>query len=132
MMVSLGTFAIGFLGAIILRWLTSPTAVDRSKCIRISNLPLTWGSEDLVNALRLVDDSLHNWEVPLRQIFIFPSVTGRSQTAVLNLRDCPKFFKSDRIAKGLYVTTHDEVDLEIDSHFNGLTPLNVPGDTELE
>ena len=100
------------------------------KCFRVSNIPNTWKSGDLVNALRLADNSLRNWQVPLQQISIFPcSTASKTQTALLNLLDCPEFFKNPQFAKGLLVTTHGQVRLMIDTHFNGITPLGFPSNS---
>jgi len=131
-------FICGFLGVRL--WLISeppPTAAPTTNirpatgpmCFRITNIPLHWSSEDLLDALRRLYPSL---EVQNHQLSLYPAYTGRTQTALLNLRNYSDILKGPDIAKGKCVEVDDGVDLLIDTHFLGLTPLNTPAGTEVD
>ncbi|KAI5848046.1 hypothetical protein BZA05DRAFT_118723 [Tricharina praecox] len=96
---------------------------SRPMCFRISNVPLTWGKEDLVEHLKRVGfvDKGHN------RVSLYPACSGDGQVALLNLVEYFEWFRQ------LSITGSDtlpgcgsETNLQIDRHFYGLTPLNNP------
>lgn len=89
------------------------------KCFRISNVPLDWRKDKLLEALKGIDPLLE----PDPQLSLYPACCGDTQTALLSLRICTTYFQCLKSNDSNYVTTLDGV-LVIDSHFYDLTPLN--------
>ncbi|KAI1416951.1 hypothetical protein F5Y13DRAFT_153431 [Hypoxylon sp. FL1857] len=101
-------------------------------CWRIGNVPSSWTEAVLGKHLQEIDASR---ELKLVWLSLFPALTGNTQTAVLRLsEDAPGFFRDlnpydshpFKISTGSEVEAEEEVDLNIDCHFHGLTPLNTP------
>jgi hypothetical protein len=89
------------------------------KCFRISNVPLDWRKDKLLEALKGIDPLLE----PDPQLSLYPACCGDTQTALLSLRICTIYFQCLKSNDSNYVTTLDGI-LVIDSHFYDLTPLN--------
>jgi hypothetical protein len=98
----------------------------RTKCFRISGIPQDWKEDDLLGALQTIDPDLRN---PKSQLSLYPACSGSSQTALLEL-DPTKYFQSlgpgESYERVIPASRTEAVTLTIDSHFNGLTPLNTP------
>jgi hypothetical protein len=105
---------------------TTASADPNYKCFRISGIPQDWKEGDLVGALQTIDQELRNQK---SQISLYPACSGSSQTALLEL-DPTKYFQSLGPNESAYTSicpaNKTEAVLTIDSHFNGLTPLNTP------
>jgi len=103
---------------------TSSSSNQRPKCFRISGIPPRWSEDDLLNALHTIDPSLTHQNC---QPSLYPGCSGAipTQTGLLNLVSGTKRLESH---KHLQVLESDNKlgALIIDSHFYGLTPLNVP------
>jgi hypothetical protein len=101
------------------------TRSSGTKCFRISGIPQDWKGDDLVGALQTIDLDLRNQKL---QLSLYPACCGSSQTALLDL-DPTKYFQSlgpNESYKPVIPARTEAVFLTIDSHFNGLTPLNTP------
>jgi hypothetical protein len=102
------------------------TPSSRSKCFRISGIPLDWEEDDLLGALQTIDTDLRNQK---SQLSLYPACCGSSQTALFEL-DPTKYFQSLGPNESTYTRTSPasktEAVLAIDSHFYDLTPLNTP------
>jgi len=92
-------------------------------CFRISNVPRMWSEDELLQVFQSFDDSL-DLATGQYRLSLYPACCGPSQTALLNLQ-CPgnswdlKPNKDQLIGRG-------DLDLVMDRHFYGLTPLNTP------
>jgi hypothetical protein len=99
---------------------------SRSKYFRISGIPQDWKEDDLLGALQTIDPDLRNQK---SQLSLYPACSGSSQTALLEL-DPTKYFQSlgsnESYERVIPASRAEAVILTIDSHFNGLTPLNTP------
>jgi len=98
------------------------------KCIRVANVPLTWSKEDVYQVL---DDIDRPFKGHKHQLSLFPACSGATQTALLNVEICTKFFRCIPPNSYYYLevpatSTSAEVHLVIDYHFHDLTPLNTP------
>jgi hypothetical protein len=102
------------------------TRSARTKCFRISGIPQDWKEDDLVGALQTIDPELRNQK---SQLSLYPACSGSSQTALLEL-DPTKYFQSlgpnESTYTSIFPASKTEAVLTIDSHFYGLTPLNIP------
>jgi hypothetical protein len=102
------------------------TPSSRTKYFRISGIPQDWKEDDLVGALQTIDPELRNQNP---QLSLYPACCGSSQTALLEL-DPTKYFQSlgpnESYKPVIPASRTEAVFLTIDSHFNGLTPLNTP------
>jgi hypothetical protein len=104
------------------------TPCSRTKYFRISGIPRDWKEDDLVGALQTIDPDLRNQK---SQLSLYPACCGSSQTALLDL-DPTKYFQSlgpnesCELEPVIPASKTEAVFLTIDSHFNGLTPLNTP------
>jgi hypothetical protein len=102
------------------------TPSSRTKCFRISGIPQDWKGDDLLGALQTIDLDLRNQKP---QLSLYPACSGSSQTALLEL-DPTKYFQSlgsnESYERVIPASKTEAVFLTIDSHFNGLTPLNTP------
>jgi len=101
------------------------------KCFRISGVPLEWSDHDLLSALRSLDQSLEHLTTSNVRISLYRACYGSSQTALLNLTKCPEHFQHIKQDVDSCVLPYGrgsskEIDLLIDSHFYGFTPLNTP------
>jgi hypothetical protein len=88
------------------------------KCFRIRNIPQNWVEDDLQDTLNLLacDQCL------IHQLSLYQSCYDSTKTALLNLNACSEHLEPPR-----YLPILDSVDnLEIDSDFYSLTPLNDP------
>jgi hypothetical protein len=93
----------------------SKVSQPKSKCFRISSIPSRWTENDLVVFLEK-----QGLPVPGDgELSLYPACNGHAQTALLNLPHCPEHFCDQYFS-------HDNVQLSIDSQFEGLTPLNTP------
>jgi hypothetical protein len=100
----------------------SPDSRPTPKCFRIANVPSDWSTAQLVHALRTIDSFLEqNLELSL-----YPACCGPTQTALLNLSTCTRYFQDLKPNEFNYVKTLEGILLVIDSHFYNLTPLNTP------
>jgi len=105
---------------------TTPVASTKSICFRITGIPQDWSKEKLWNTLVSLDGSLKDL-VP--RLDIFPSFHRPSHVALLNLDVCTNYFNILEPNESCRKEIKDEgVELEIDRHFYGLTPLNNPGE----
>lgn len=108
--------------------------VKKPTCWRIQNVPEEWSEDQLLVNLQTLDRSLENLEA--HRLSLYPAYAGKTQTALLNLEATPKFLQGLNPNQYHSVTIHGsktEVDLSIDCHFHGLTPLNNPkGDHIIE
>jgi hypothetical protein len=102
------------------------TRSSGTKSFRISGIPQDWKEDDLVGALQTIDPDLRNQK---SQLSLYPACCGSSQTALLEL-DPTKYFQSlgpnESYQRVIPASRTEAVILTIDSHFNGLTPLNTP------
>jgi hypothetical protein len=101
------------------------TLSSRTKYFRISGIPQDWKEDDLLGALQTIDPNLQNRKP---QLSLYPACCGSSQTALLEL-DPTKYFQSlgpNESYERVIPASRTEAVLTIDSHFNGLTPLNTP------
>ncbi|KAI5855181.1 hypothetical protein BZA05DRAFT_472091 [Tricharina praecox] len=97
------------------------------KCFRISAVPPGWSDDDLFDALRTVDPSLHN----RNDLSLYPACCGSTQTALLNLHTYSQYFHSIDVNKSTYervakTAVRTDALLVIDCHFYDFTPLNTP------
>lgn len=102
-------------------------------------MPEEWTADQLLENLRNHDQSLVAMK-PYR-ISLYPAYSGRTQTALLNI-DVPHGLFRDLdpnqtqpivIVRTSETGVRIEVDLTVDCHFRGLTPLNSPvGDNIIE
>ncbi|KAF8540748.1 hypothetical protein BDD12DRAFT_804253 [Trichophaea hybrida] len=96
---------------------------------QISKVPLDWSEDDLRDALESIDSSSTDQTARLS---LYPTCSGPTQTALLNLDTCSEYFRNLNPNDSKYVQTSlvgkAEVILALDSHFYDLTPLNTPGD----
>jgi hypothetical protein len=102
------------------------TPCFRTKYFRISGIPQDWKEDDLLGALQTIDPDLRNQK---SQLSLYPACSGSSQTALLELVPT-KYFQSlgpnESYERVIPASGTEVVILTIDSHFNGLTPLNTP------
>jgi hypothetical protein len=105
-------------------------AVTKSgpKCFRIAGVPSTWSEQDLFGALQHLDPHLKDQK---HQLSLYPAYCGSTQTALLNLDTCTKYFRDLDANKFQYekipeIVGGTTVLLVIDCHFHDLTPLNTP------
>lgn len=111
----------------------------RPICWRIGGIPLEWSRDDLVRHLQAFDESLQKLEG--HWLSLFPAYSGNTQTALLNLELPLQYFQNLNSDETTAITIRHlskegekiEVDLSIDCHFHGLTPVNTPtGDNIIE
>jgi hypothetical protein len=95
------------------------------KCFRISNVPLTWDEACLFDYLKSVDESLDRLATDDYRLSLYPACCGSSQVALLNFTNCPIYFRRLHPGQDHSVQRKDS-DIVLDSHFYGLTPLNIP------
>jgi hypothetical protein len=94
------------------------------KCFRITNVPPDWKEDTLLAALETIDPCLEDHNP---QLSLYPCLDStQTQTALLNLGTCTKYFHGLKPNDFNHVHTTDNNILVIDSHFYGLTPLNSP------
>jgi hypothetical protein len=96
------------------------------RCFRISDIPNTWGKDQLVQALKAEQPGLDEEQV---QLFLYQSCNGTGQTAVLYLTKCSKYFCETSAEETTFLTLPSEgstVTVSVDSHFHDLAPLNSP------
>jgi hypothetical protein len=102
---------------------------SQPKCFRVTNIPLEWSKDDLLNSLREIQPSLDHFDGP---VSLYPACCDTtSQTALLNLKTCPEFFQdigpdNTKHLKIQRQSLDKTVVLSVDSHFYDLTPLNKP------
>ncbi|KAI5836934.1 hypothetical protein DFP73DRAFT_620676 [Morchella snyderi] len=104
----------------------------RPICWRIGGIPLEWSRDDLVKHLQAFDESLQKLEE--HWLSLFPAYSGNTQTALLNLELPLQYFQNLNSDETTAITIRHlskegeqiEVDLSIDCHFHGLTPVNTP------
>jgi hypothetical protein len=97
------------------------------RCFRISDIPNTWGKDQLVQALKAEHPGLDEKQV---QLSLYQSCNGTGQTAVLCLSKSSKYFWETSAEETTFLTLPSEgstVTVSIDSHLYDLTPLNSPG-----
>ena len=96
------------------------SAVKR-KCYRISQVPLNWEKAKLLSVIQSEVPPLKH--IDERQVHLFPSGTGGSRTALINVTPPLELFDQgqQRDTQTVRLGTHQ---LEIDCHFYGMTPLN--------
>ena len=100
--------------------LQTATIAKKPTCYRIQNIPKTWTLKALLKKLQTKYCSL---EIQASQISLLPSYSNPNRnTALLKLPDCHEIFES-RVVHNI---PDGDIDLEIDSHFHGLTQLNTP------
>lgn len=100
-----------------------PALRQPTVCFRISNVPSTWGKDELVEAIQSLDEPLSvsaDYTLSLH-----PACHGSSQTALLELERLPNHLSSLRTNESKRIGRED-LDLVVDRHFYGLTPLNTP------
>jgi len=94
------------------------------KCFRIANVPLNWDENMLLAALKTFDPIIENQNP---QLSLYPCLNStETQTALLNLGTCTEYFEQLKPDDFNHVKALDKIDLVIDSHFDNLTPLNLP------
>jgi len=90
-------------------------------------VPLDWKVIDLLDALKAIDSSLKDHK---HQLSLYPACNTPTQTALLTLDSCSKYFRSLKPNESYYETTSvvnkSKTILTLDSHFHDLTPLNTP------
>jgi hypothetical protein len=94
---------------------------------RISNIPNTWGKDQLVQALKAEQPGFGEEQV---QLSLYQSCNGTGQTAVLYLSKCSKYFCETSAEETRFLKLPSEgstVTVSVDGHFYDLTPLNSPG-----
>ncbi|KAF8243669.1 hypothetical protein K440DRAFT_38565 [Wilcoxina mikolae CBS 423.85] len=98
----------------------------KPKCFRIGNVPKAWTKATLLSQLQKIDSFFQQWGHSDDQLSLFPSCHNRStQTALLNIPGCPESVEQRlKPSETSYIPTLDGIDLVIDSHFYGLTPLS--------
>lgn len=103
------------------------------QCLRIQNVPLEWSKTDLLDFLRMLvtgDESLDDLDASA--LSLYPACSGGRQTALLNPEEPLPYFQELRTTNSVYLPVNDKLsgrkifDLEVDSDFPGLTPLNAP------
>lgn len=101
------------------------TATDnvKRKCFRISNIPSDWSADILLAVLKVIDPSLENQNY---QLSLYPACCDATQTALLNLDIYTGYFHEIQSSRSYYEQISDRTSLVIDSHFYGLTQLNIP------
>lgn len=100
--------------------------IIKGQCLRIQNVPLAWGKDDLLACLQKAHPSLGNLDLGELSLYPACSSSARSQTALLNAEEPLAFFASLRHNKTIYIPVSRKTSLEVDSHFAALTPLNTP------
>ncbi|KAI5843708.1 hypothetical protein BZA05DRAFT_179670 [Tricharina praecox] len=103
----------------------SESAAIKWKCFRISNVPSEWSEDDLLGYLGKLDASLGNLAADGSRLSLYPACSGPDRVALLNVKNCPEYFRRIRPGESNSVQQPDS-DLVIDSHFYSLTPLNNP------
>lgn len=102
-------------------------------------MPEEWTADQLLENLRNYDKSLVAMKA--YRLSLYPAYSGRTQTALLNIDVPVGLFRDldpDQTHPIVIVRTSEagarsEVDLTVDCHFRGLTPLNSPvGDNIIE
>jgi len=100
------------------------TGNDGPKCFRIANVPPDWKEDTLLAALETIDPFIEDHNP---QLSLYPCLDlTQTQTALLNLGTCTKYFYGLKPNDFNHVYTTDNNILVIDSHFYDLTPLNSP------
>ncbi|KAI9771315.1 MAG: hypothetical protein M1840_002285 [Geoglossum simile] len=110
--------------------LRSCASVPRSKpkSFRIAGIPSNWTQHDLLVALRTIDPDFNHRS---HQLSLYPACCGHTQTSLVCLDTCTKYFQSLEPNEYKYERVYDTVnktvaDLVFDCHFYDLTPLNKP------
>ncbi|KAA8893236.1 hypothetical protein FN846DRAFT_963294, partial [Sphaerosporella brunnea] len=105
---------------------TCSTSISKAApmCFRITNIPPSWDENNISEALQTIDPELKDITANISR---FPAYFGSTQTALLNLDICTKFFGGLDPKKAIQEKVSSAW-LSIDSHFHGLTPLNTPED----
>jgi hypothetical protein len=96
-------------------------------CFRISGIPPHWSTNNLENALQLIDPELNFIDVELSELI--PDCCDNTQIALLNFDYCTAYFRSFERNEERYRVIREsgrKVRLVIDKHFYDLTPLNCP------
>jgi hypothetical protein len=105
----------------------APTPGPKPKCFRISGVPPNWSKGDLLAALQDIDPSLNGQN---HQLSLYLACCGPTQTALLYLYTCTKYFQNLKPNEDNYAKTNKvngtDVVLVLDCHFYDLTPLNNP------
>lgn len=98
------------------------------QCLRIQNVPLSWGKDMLLACLQTAHTSLNSLDAGALELY--PACSSSSQTALLNTNEPLAYFESLKLKQPEYIPVNDPVFrntcLEVDSHFAALTPLNAP------
>ena len=88
---------------------------------RVQNIPKRWNAKHLLGCLH---DKYPSLDLHESQISVFPSCCrNRTNTALLHLDSYPQVFKTSGLHQVQGIDGR-HIDLEIDSHFYGLTPLD--------
>jgi hypothetical protein len=101
----------------------------KSRCYRISGIPCHWDNEKALASLKSIQAP--ESELIETNLRLYPSATHEAQTGLISVevKSVDPFFSNEETCKVFHFEGHE---LEVDSHFFGLTPLNRPRDVIAE